>query len=158
MLYYEAVLVLLVVIGIAQLRAARVGQSRVELALIVADLLLLTLVLTVPNPMASEPWPTAFQFRFEGFVYFFIFLAGATLAYSWRTVLSIGLWAAMIWLAAVGCVVLFGTTYPELSVRVREALGGYERIFDAARSQQRHFPQPNSGSRPFSSSSPRSLP
>lgn len=139
-LYYEALLVLFVVIGIAQLRAARVGQSRVELALIVADLLLLTLTLTVPNPMASEPWPTAFQFRFEGFVYFFIFLAGATLAYSWRTVLSIGLWAAAIWLAAVGCVLLFGTTYPELSVRVREALGGFERVFDLLDPNSVNFP------------------
>lgn len=129
-LYYQAVLVLFVVIGIAQLRAARVGQSRVELALIVADLLLLTFVLTMPNPLASEPWPTAFQFRFEGFVYFYIFLAGATLAYSWRTVQSIGVWGAIIWMAAVGCVVLFGTTYPELSTKVREALGSSDRIFD----------------------------
>ena len=73
-------------IGIAQLRAARVGQSRQELALISADLLLLTVILTVPNPLAAESWPTAFQYRFEGFIYFFIFLAASTLAYSWRTV------------------------------------------------------------------------
>ena len=53
-LYYEALLLLFVLIGIAQLRAARVGQSRTELALIFADLLLLTLILTVPNPLAAE--------------------------------------------------------------------------------------------------------
>lgn len=138
-IYYEALLVLFVLIGIAQLRAARVGQSGVELALIVADLLLLTFTLTVPNPMSSEPWPTAFQFRFEGFVYFFIFLAGATLAYSWRTVQSIGLWAAAIWLGAVGCVLLFGTSFPELSVKVREALGS-ERMFDLLDPNSVNFP------------------
>jgi adenylate cyclase len=130
-LYYEALLVLFVIIGIAQLRAARVGQSRMELALICTDLTLLMLTLTVPNPFAGAAWPTAFQFRFDGFIYFFVFLASATLAYSWRTVQTIGVWVAMIWLAGVGGVVLFGTTYPELSVRVRQALSGYERVFDA---------------------------
>ena len=49
-LYYEALLLLFVLIGIAQLRAATVGQSRRELALISADLLLLTVILTVPEP------------------------------------------------------------------------------------------------------------
>ena len=60
---------------VAQLRAARVGQSRLELALITADLVLLTLIITVPNPFSKDSWPTAFQFRFDGFDYFFIFLA-----------------------------------------------------------------------------------
>jgi adenylate cyclase len=139
-LYYEAILVLFALIGIAQLRAARVGQSRVELALIFADILLLTLTLTVRNPMASQAWPTAFQFRFEGFTYFFIFLAGATLAYSWRTVQTIGLWTAIIWLAAVGAVMLFGVSYPELSATVREALIGYERVFDLLDPNSVNFP------------------
>jgi adenylate cyclase len=80
--------------------------------------------------MASEPWPTAFQFRFDGFDYFYIFLAAATLAYSWRTVQSIGIWAAVVWLAGVGGVALFGITYPELSVRMHQALAGHERVFE----------------------------
>lgn len=128
-LYYEALLVLFVLIGIAQLRAAKVGQSGLEIALILADLLLLAFTLTVPNPFAAEHWPTAFQFRFDGFVYFFIFLAGGTLAYSWRTVHSIGLSAALIWLVATLAVMAFGVTYPDLSERVREALAGYGRVF-----------------------------
>lgn len=130
MIYYEALLLLFVVIGILQLRAARVGQSYVELALIFADLILLTLTLTVPNPLATDPWPTAIQFRFDGFQYFFIFLAAATLAYSWRTVQGIGAWVVVIWLLGVAGVYFFGTTYPELSHRVREALTGYERVFE----------------------------
>ncbi|CAN7473053.1 adenylate/guanylate cyclase domain-containing protein [Rhizobium sp. LjRoot254] len=131
MLYYEAILLLFVVIGIAQLRAARVGQSFAELGLISADILLLTLTMTLPNPLASDPWPTAFQFQFDGFQYFYIFLASAMLAYSWRTVQGLGVWVAVIWLCGVGGVALFGTTYPELSDRVREAVANYPRIFDA---------------------------
>lgn len=130
MLYYHALLLLLVVIGILQLRAARVGQSLAEIGLIFADLVLLTLTLTVPNPLVADPWPTAIQFRFEGFQYFFIFLAAATLAYSWRTVQGIGAWVAVIWLIGVGGVYFLGTTHPELSVRMREALAGYERVFE----------------------------
>ncbi|WP_246660311.1 adenylate/guanylate cyclase domain-containing protein [Rhizobium sp. FKL33] len=128
-LYYEALLILFVVIGVAQLRVARVGQSRQELALIVADLLLLTLTLTVPNPFAAETWPTAFQFRFDGFVYFFIFLAGGSLAYSWRTVHSIGAATAVMWLTAAIVVMVFGTSYPDLTDKVGTALSGYDRIF-----------------------------
>jgi adenylate cyclase len=139
-LYYEAALLLFVLIGIAQLRAARVGQSRLELALITADLVLLTLTLTVPNPFSRDSWPTAFQFRFDGFDYFFIFLASAMLAYSWRTVQSFGFWTAAIWLAGIGGVKLFGTTYPDLSVKVRQALAGYERIFDAIDPNSTNFP------------------
>lgn len=131
MVYYEALLGLFVLTGFAQLRAARVGQSLTELGLIFADLLLLTLTLTVPNPLAEGSWPTAFQFRWSGFDYFYIFLAAGTLAYSWRTVQSIGLWVAALWGLGVGAVVLFGKTFPELDQRVRVALDGYERLFEA---------------------------
>ncbi len=128
-LYYQASLLLFVVIGFAQLRAARVGQSRRELALIFADLLLLTLVLTVPNPMSVATWPTAVQFRFDGFIYFFVFLAASTLAYSWRTVQSIGIWTGTLWLAAVAGVAFLGTDFPELSQRVADAVNN-QRLFE----------------------------
>ena len=140
MLYYEALILLFVVIGIAQLRAARVGQSYAELALLFADLVLMTLTLIIPNPLATDPWPTALQFRFEGFQYFFIFLAAALLAYSWRTVQAMGFWVGAVWLLATGGVYLFGTTYPELSVKMREALGGYERVFEVIDPNSVQFP------------------
>jgi len=129
MLFYEGVLVLFVLIGFAQLRAARVGQSAAELALIFADLLLLTLMFVLPNPFESDLWPSAIRYHFKGFDYFYIFLASATLAYSWRTVLSIGLWVGIIWLGGALGVYLFGITYPDLSVRMRQAMDGYERVF-----------------------------
>lgn len=140
LIYYEALILLFVVIGIAQLRAARVGQSYAELALLFADLFLLTLVLIIPNPLATEPWPTALQFRFEGFQYFFIFLAAGTLAYSWRTVQGMGFWVGVVWLVATGGVHLFGITYPELSVKVRAALAGYERVYEAIDPNSLQFP------------------
>lgn len=129
-----------VLLGLAQQRAARVGQSRLELALIFLDLILLTLVLTLPNPFAKGEWPTAIQYRFEGFSYFYVFLAGATLAYSWRTVQTIGLWTGIIWLAGVGMVAIFGTQIPDLTTRVQQALTGYERIFEIIDPNSINFP------------------
>lgn len=126
-LYYQALVAGFIIIGFAQLRAARVGQSWLELALIAADLALLTLTLAAPNPFASEAWPTAIQYRFDGFMYFYIFLAGATLAYSWRTVLSIGMWAAIAWTAGIVCVFFFGASYPQLTDNVAIAMQGFER-------------------------------
>jgi adenylate cyclase len=38
----------------------------------------------VPNPLSAANWPVGMQFRFETFIYFFVFLATATLAYSWQ--------------------------------------------------------------------------
>ncbi len=130
-LYYEALLALFLLIGIAQFRAARVGQSRIELGLILLDLVLLTVTLTVPNPFGTGEWPTAIQYRFGGFIYFYIFLASAALAYSWRTVQSLGIWVAIIWLTGVSLVYLFGVTYPQLSLNVEAALAGYGRVFEA---------------------------
>ncbi len=129
-IYYEVLLAAFLLIGIAQFRAARVGQSGLELALILLDLVLLTVTLAVPNPFGQGEWPTAIQYRFGGFIYFYIFLASATLAYSWRTVQSIGIWAGVIWLTSVGLVSWLGVTYPELSSNVKTALAGYDRVFD----------------------------
>jgi adenylate cyclase len=140
-IYYEALILLLVVIGIAQLRAARVGKSYAELALLFADMLLVVLILTVPNPLMDEQAPTAMLFRFNGFQYFYVFLAAGLLAYSWRTVQSMGFWIALAWLAAVGGVHFLGTTYPELSAAVAGALPNHERLFAVIDPNSVEFPQ-----------------
>ncbi|MBM3508697.1 MAG: adenylate/guanylate cyclase domain-containing protein [Alphaproteobacteria bacterium] len=127
-LFYEALVGAFVALGWWQLRVARVGQSRAELLLIIADLLLLALTLLVPNPFVGEPWPTAMQYRWNGFIYFFVLLAAATLAYSWRTVATIGLWTALAWLIAAGLLAAFGTTLPGISEAVAAALPAFERI------------------------------
>ncbi len=103
--YYEALLLGFAAIGWAQRRIGRVGRSTAELALIFADLLLMTVICIAPNPFAAVDWPLAMQYRFDNFIYFFVLLAGATLAYSWNTVSSMATWVAVLW---IGGLVLIG--------------------------------------------------
>ena len=135
-LYFHAFLLVFIALGWAQLRYATVGRSRIELALILADLVLLAAVLTIPNPFAAGAFPTAMIYRFETFPYFFIILALATLAYSWLTILSIGLACALIWFVSVLGVALFGTTDPELGSAVAAAFADMPGV--------RHLVDPNS--------------
>jgi adenylate cyclase len=85
-LYYVVLLGLFALIGWGQVRVGRVGVSRSELALLFCDLALLTFVAVVPNPFSSAHWPVAMQYHFGNFIYFFVLLSGATLAYCWLTV------------------------------------------------------------------------
>ena len=129
-LYYEVLLGGFALIGWAQLQVGRVAQSRLELLLIFCDLALLTYVLVAPNPFFQEDWPTAFQYQFGNFSYFYVLLAGATMAYSWRTIIAFGSWTTGLWLTALILVVLLGTEIPELSEKVAVALVGYEMMLD----------------------------
>ena len=113
-LFYEVLLLAFIAIGWLQFRVARVGQSRIELNLILADLILLTLIAIVPNPFLSEEIPAAFTYRFGNFIYFFVLLAIATLAYSWRTVWAMGAWVTILWLGGLAGVVFFGHEMPAL--------------------------------------------
>ena len=76
-IYYIVMLGFFALIGWAQLKVGKVGRSRPELFLIFCDLALLTLLTVVPNPLSAENWPVGMQFRFETFIYFFVFLATA---------------------------------------------------------------------------------
>ena len=129
-LYYDALLVGFALIGWAQLRAGRVAQSRRELVLIFCDLALLTFIMVVPNPFSAELSPTAFQYKLGEFSYFYVLLASATMAYSWRTMVAFGAWTAGLWLIALTGVVLFGTEIPELSQKVAVAFAGHERMVE----------------------------
>lgn len=113
--WYLFLLLCLVLVGLAQRRVGRVGQSRAELGLLFLDLLLMTLTLLVPNPLQEDPMPTALIYDFEVFQYFFIILAAGVLTYSWRTIIAIGNWTAGLWLLGALCVWWFGRTFPELS-------------------------------------------
>jgi adenylate cyclase len=129
-IYYILMLGFFAVIGWAQLKVGKVGRSRPELFLIFCDLALLTFLSVVPNPWSNVHWPIGMQFRFDSFIYFFIFLATATLAYSWRTVIAIGFWTAALWAVAVGWAYLQPETHAALSDRVREAVGADIRMFE----------------------------
>jgi adenylate cyclase len=124
-LYYEAFIVVLVVIGWAQQRVARVGRSGAELALIFLELALLTFIAVVPSPFREAGSPTAFNYRYETFIYFFVILASATLAYSWRTIWTIGTWVALLWLAGLLGVVFLGQENAALGQGAQEAFAGF---------------------------------
>jgi adenylate cyclase len=130
MLYYEFLLIGFALLGWAQLRVGRVGRSRTELRLLFADLFLLTLTFTVPNPFAVTKVPTAMQYQFDNFNYFYIFLAAATMAYSWRTMIAFGAWVAGIWMSAAVLVVFLGYKIPELSTAISAALNGDPRYLE----------------------------
>ncbi|MFY2823101.1 adenylate/guanylate cyclase domain-containing protein [Ruegeria sp. MALMAid1280] len=128
MMWYHFILLLICANGWLIRRAGRVGQSRVELLLIFADLLIMTLGMIVPNPFSDDIRPLAMQYRFDNFQYFFIILAAGTLAYSWRTVIAMGSWTAAMW--TVGWIIAWwiATPMPGLSERVAEALAGYPDV------------------------------
>jgi adenylate cyclase len=128
-LYYVALLGLFALIGWGQVRLGRVGASRPELALLFCDLALLTVVAVVPNPFSSTHWSVAMQYHFGNFIYFFVVLAGATLAYSWRTVIAVGTWTSGLWIAGVIWAFSQPDRDPELTARIAAAVGGDHRLF-----------------------------
>lgn len=129
-IYYVLMLGLFALIGWAQLKVGKAGRSRPELFLMFCDLALLTFLSVVPNPWSTANWPIAMQYRFDSFIYFFIFLATATLAYSWRTVAAMGVWTSALWAIGVGWVYWQPETHAALSERVRAAVGSDIRLFD----------------------------
>src|SRR6266481_1487367 len=93
------------------------------------DPALLTFIAVVPNPWSPGGWPIGMQFRFNTFIYFFVLLATAPLAYSWRTVIAMGTWTAALWAVGVGWVWLQPETHAALAERVRAAVGSDVRMF-----------------------------
>ena len=146
-LYYHAGLALFALIGWAQLRAGKVAQSGRELLLILCDIALLTFLFVVPSPFRDETWPAAFQYQLIEFSYFYVLLAAATLAYSWRTVVAFGTWTAGFWLIALLLIVLFGAKMPELSERAANAFAGYDAIIWETDPKQSSGDRTDSGGR-----------
>ena len=128
-LYYEAAVALFALIGWAQLKVGELGRSRRELALMFCDLSLLTFIMFVPNPWREFNWPTAAQLHFGNFSYFFVLLAGATLAYSWRTVIAMGVWTTgLICIALVW--IWFQPGDAAMTERIAAAIGGDRRLLN----------------------------
>jgi adenylate cyclase len=128
-IYYVLMIIPFAIIGWAQLKVGKAGRSWPELFLMFCDLALLTFLAVVPNPLNAN-WPMAMQFRFNTFSYFFVFLATATLAYSWRTVVAMGFWTSGLWVIGVAWVYLQPQTYAALAERVRAAVGSDVRMFE----------------------------
>jgi adenylate cyclase len=128
-LYYIASTGLFALIGWAQLKVGRAGVSRPELFLMFCDLALMTFLAVVPNPWAPGDWPIGMQFRFNTFIYFFVLLGTATLAYSWKTVIAMGTWTAGLWTAGVAWAWFHSDGYAALAERVHAAVGADIRMF-----------------------------
>lgn len=126
-LYYEAALALFALIGWAQLQVGEVRRSRRELFLIFCDLALMTFIIAVPNPWRAVDWPVATQFHFGIFIYFFVLLAGATMAYSWRTVVAMGVWTSALFSIAI-LWAWFQPVDAAMTERISAAIGGDERL------------------------------
>ncbi len=126
-LYYEVLLVLLALIGWMQRRVAKVGRSGLEMLLLYADILIVTAAALAPNPFRPIDWPAPMEFRSQTFMFFYVFLAFGTLAYSWRTVRGIGSMTVYAWLSGIGLVWLLGTPEPALTEAARTAFG-YEPV------------------------------
>ena len=127
-LYNEAILLIFAILGWAQLKVGKVGQSKMELFLLFCDLALMTLVCVLPNPFFEHDWPTAMQYRFHNFSYFMVLLAGATLAYSWRTIFAVGTWTTGLWIAGILLVYFFGKQAPELTENLNVAFADYPNL------------------------------
>ena len=128
--YYEALVLVFILIGWAQLRVARVGRSGAEIALLLCDLILMTIVLIAPNPLSDNNWPLGMQFRFEGFMYFYIFLAVATLAYSWRTVRGFASSVAIAWFGGLGIAWFFSQENLSMTEAINAAFGADTDLAD----------------------------
>ncbi len=127
-LYYQVILALLAGNGWMIRRVGRVGRSRTELALIFADLVIITVGVLVPNPFSPDQMPLAMQYRLGNFLYFFVILSAGTLAYSWRTVFAIGIWTSVIWSVSLGIAHWVSDPVPGLSEAAAEAFAGFPRL------------------------------
>ena len=138
--YYLMLLGVFAAIGWAQLRIGRVGRSRAEIVLLLIDLAVMAFALIVPNPLSEHDWPTATQFRFGNFTYFYVLLAGATLAYTWRTIFVVGTWTSILWVVGVTWVFLQPVADPGLSDRILAALGGDGELLELIDPTSAHLP------------------
>lgn len=121
--YHIGIMALLCLNGWFIQRVGRVGRSRLELFLIFVDLFLMTLGMIGPNPLSVDAMPLAMQYRLDNFIYFFVILAVGTMAYSWRTVIAIGVWTFVMWLGATALSWWFATPAPGLTEAAIEAFG-----------------------------------
>ncbi|MBV8889485.1 MAG: adenylate/guanylate cyclase domain-containing protein [Alphaproteobacteria bacterium] len=66
-------------------------------AILMVQIVLLTVVLILPNPAITEPAPVQLSFRFINFLFLYAFVIGTVLSFSPGTVLSAGCCAAAAW-------------------------------------------------------------
>ncbi len=101
--YYEAILVLFALMGIAYYVLSRrgFGMPWLSYIFIALDFALLTYTIFVPNPFEHQQRPPQVAFRNDSIVYYFMFFTGWAFSYSPKLMLWAGLSAALGWVAGV---------------------------------------------------------
>jgi len=127
-LFYLAILGFLTLNGWLMYRFGKVGQSRIEMFLIFADLAVMTLGMVVPNPLSADPMPLAMQYWYDNFLYFFGILAAGTLTFSWRTVIAMGVWTSVMWAVALTFAWAVATPHPDLTAASQAAFGANSEL------------------------------
>ena len=89
-IYHLFLLGLMAFVGLLARRFAKVGISRMELAVLFLDLSIVTFALVFPNPFGPDNRPHAMIYQYESFQYFYVILAAGTMAYAWKTIIAIG--------------------------------------------------------------------
>jgi adenylate cyclase len=127
-IYILFMLCIFALIGWAQLRVGKTGRSVKELLLIFCDLALMTIIMVTPNPLIGSELPAALWFKSGTFIFFFVLLAGGSLAYSWRTLIAMGTWTTVMWMTALVWVVFQEPSLPELSGAINQVTASYPVI------------------------------
>jgi len=138
-LYYEVLLVAFVLNGLAQARVGKVGKSRAELILLALDLALMTIALLVPNPFAEEVSSVGLQYKYGSFSFFYIILASATLAYSWKTMFAVTWWTGLLWGGGYFWATFQPDVIPEISAKIRILLIDHPRTLELLDPTELHF-------------------
>ncbi len=129
-LYYHFLLVLFMLNGWAQLRVGRLGRSRKEVLLIMADLVLMAITVGIPNPFSNEVWSASLQYKWANFPYFYIILATATMAYSWRTLSLVAWFTAFLWGLILLYTYLQPVVLPDINNQIGVLLADYPNIWE----------------------------
>lgn len=110
-----AALLVFFLIGLLQYRLVRRRFNPAWLGYVVgtADIVLVTALLILPNPLGAEGLPPAMQLREGGFKYLLIFVCLGALSLSPRLAAWLGIAAALSWLGGVAWVAMHpGTIVP----------------------------------------------
>jgi len=129
-LYYHALLPLFALTGYLNYRLRQRHWPALwpSYLMVTLDVMLLTLVLLLPNPLIPPDfnWPIQIQLRFGNFMYFYIFLIALAFTYSPRLVLWGAAATAVCWSAGVMLIYFRADTLrPELDDRSSEMLKAF---------------------------------
>lgn len=104
-LYYSSIIALLVLSGLGQLWCrGRIGRAAAlgGYVLVALDMILLTVAIIVPSPLAPEAWPPAMQLRLGNFDFFYLLIAFAVLGFRpllplWAAIAAALAWSLGVW-------------------------------------------------------------